>query len=417
MSADVAIEPPGLAPVSEARRIESIDVLRGLALLGILILNIQTFSMPWEAYTNPLAYGDISGGNYWTWYFSQLLCDMKFMAIFSMLFGAGVILMTERLEATGRSAIGVHYRRMIWLLLIGMLHAYGLWYGDILVPYALCGMIVIWCRKLRPVLLLVLGLVVVSVASLLTVAFGLFLTTKSPEQAQQMLTGGTSSFEIQVWEVMSYTGDWLKQFEHRAQYSLMVQTYGFFFFIFWRAAGLMLMGMALYKWGVFSATRSSRFYIGLVALGALVGLPLIAWGLHSGWEVEWDPIYSKFTRQYNYWGSILVALGWTGLVMLLVKWGLLRWLQHALASVGRMALSNYLLQTIVCTTIFYGHGFGAFGSVERTDQMLIVLGVSVAQLIWSPLWLAAFRFGPAEWIWRSLTYWRFQPMRRSRPGC
>ena len=118
------------------------------------------------------------------------------------------------------------------------------------------------------------------------------------------------------------------------------------------------------------------------------------------------------TSQLNYWGSIFVALGWVAVIMLLVRSELLRLLQHCLASVGRMALSNYLLQSILCTLIFYGHGLGQFGTWDRTEQMLLVLAMTICQLIWSPLWLATFRFGPAEWLWRTLTYWRLQPMRR-----
>ncbi len=136
---------PDLAasPVAESRRIASIDVLRGLALLGILVLNIQTFAMPFEAYGNAYGYGDIEGSNYWVFTFAMLLGDMKFMAIFSMLFGAGLVLFIERLQETGRPAYAIHYRRMLWLLALGLLHAYLIWYGDILVTYALSGMIVV----------------------------------------------------------------------------------------------------------------------------------------------------------------------------------------------------------------------------------------------------------------------------------
>ena len=145
----------------------------------------------------------------------------------------------------------------------------------------------------------------------------------------------------------------------------------------------------------------------------LIGLPLTALGLQFGWSVDWHPIKTKFLiNQFNYWGSIPTALGWVAVVMLLVQSGVAKLFQHCLASVGRMALSNYLLQSIICTLIFYGHGFGQFGTWTRSEQMLLVLLLSIAQLIWSPLWLSTFRYGPFEWLWRSLTYWRLQPMRR-----
>ena len=344
---------------------------------------------------------------------SQLLGDMKFMAIFSMLFGAGIVLMIERLEATGRPAIGIHYRRMVWLLLIGFGHAYLLWHGDILVSYAICGMLVVWCRRLPPVVLALLGLAMVAVVSMLYLGFGFLLTAMPADKAADMMGGGMTLEGSILWQKDGYRGGWIRQMDVRVPMSLIMQTKGFFFFIFWRAAGLMLLGMALHKWGVFAAKRSTAFYLCLLGAGILVGLPVVAWGLHSHETAQWDPITTKFlTSQYNYWGSIIVALGWTGLVMLVVKWGVFRWLQTSLAAVGRMALTNYLLQSIVCITLFYGHGLGWYGSVERTGQAMVVLAMSIAQLVWSPLWLSTFRYGPFEWLWRSLTYWRVQPMRR-----
>ncbi len=405
---------PDLAatPVAESRRIGSIDVLRGLALLGILVLNIQTFAMPFEAYGNAYGYGDIEGSNYWVFTGSMLLGDMKFMAIFSMLFGAGLVLFIERLQETGRPAYAIHYRRMLWLLAIGMLHAYLIWYGDILVTYALSGMIVVWCRRLPPWLLFIGGLCVVGVCTVIMLGSGLLISEFAPEKISIMGPDASERMESIQGQLQAYTGPWAEQMQHRVLASMSVQTSGFVFFLFWRAAGLMLVGMALYRWGVFSAKRSSRFYLGMLGLGVLVGLPIVAYGLQTAWSVDWHPFKVKFMiSQFNYWGSILVAFGWIGLVMLLVRSGMARWFQHALACVGRMAFSNYLLQSILCTFIFYGHGLGQFGSWDRTEQMLLVLVLSIAQLIWSPLWLAAYRFGPAEWLWRSLTYWKWQPMK------
>ena len=115
---------------------------------------------------------------------------------------------------------------------------------------------------------------------------------------------------------------------------------------------------------------------------------------------------------FNYIGSLVVALAWVGLVMLVVTAGALSWLTNALSAVGQMALTNYLMQSIICTTIFYGHGFGLFGKFDYLQQMYVVLSVGIVQLIWSPLWMQSFRYGPFEWLWRSLTYWRFQPLAR-----
>ena len=158
--------------LNPSTRITTIDVIRGVAVLGILLLNVQTFAMPFEAYTNPTVYGDLEGLNYWVWYFTSLLGDQKFMTIFSMLFGTGLILFTDRLEQTGRPAVALHCRRMGWLLLIGLLHAYLIWYGDILVSYAICGLVVIWMRKLPSLWMLLIGIMLLIIPFLTFLSMG-----------------------------------------------------------------------------------------------------------------------------------------------------------------------------------------------------------------------------------------------------
>jgi uncharacterized protein len=177
----------------------------------------------------------------------------------------------------------------------------------------------------------------------------------------------------------------------------------------------MLIGMALFRLGVFSAARSSACYTRMIALGFGLGLPIVYWGVlfceSSGWNIR-----SAFFLggQINYWGSLLVAAGWIGLVMLAVKNAWSEPLLGRLAAVGQMALSCYLFQTIICTAVFYGHGLGLFGAVSRVGQAGIVIAVWVIMLIICPVWLRHLRFGPFEWLWRTLTYWKLQPMRDLR---
>jgi uncharacterized protein len=176
----------------------------------------------------------------------------------------------------------------------------------------------------------------------------------------------------------------------------------------------MLVGMALYKLGVLSAQRSDGFYRKLIVLGFGVGLPVIGYGVWSNFNAGWSIQYSLFVgSQFNYWGSVAVALGWIGLVMRLVRSGRIVGLQRRLAAVGRMAFSNYILQTLFGITIFYGTGLGLFGRVERVGQLLIVFVIWAVQLAIAPIWIRHFEFGPLEWLWRSLTYGKAQPMRRS----
>ena len=411
MSSDQA--QPAPVPTRPGERIVAIDILRGFALLGILIMNIQLFAMPAAAYFNPSAYGDLTGANRWVWTFSHIFADQKFMTIFSLLFGAGIILMSAKLDARGQRAWTLHYRRTFWLLLIGLAHAYLLWSGDVLVAYALCGFWVYWLRRLRPGWQMVLGILVVSIPALLLLGAGLAMQFAPPETLQEMRADWQPASETIADEVASYRGGWLRQMDTRVASTAEFQTDGLLFWGLWRAGGLMLMGMALYRWGILTGSRSRRFYFGMAFLGLAIGLPVVSWGATQNFANDWMMEFSKIGpgTQYNYWGSLFVSAGYIGLLMLFARSRALPWLQNALAAVGRTALTNYLLQTILATTIFYGHGLGLFGSIERVGQIGIVAAIWVVQLVVSPLWLRYYRFGPFEWLWRSLSYWRLQPLR------
>lgn len=400
-------------PTANTERIISLDVLRGFAILGILIMNIQSFSMIGAAYLNPTAYGDFTGVNKWVWIFSHLFGDMKFMTIFSILFGAGIVLFTKRLKAKGIHSLAVHYRRTFWLMVFGMAHAYLLWYGDILVIYAVSALWVVLFRNAKPRTLLIVGLVVISVASVLYFITGFSLPFMDEVQKQEIMQGWLPGSELIQQEIAAYRGSWMAQMEKRIPEALMMQTFVFFIQTGWRAGGLMLIGMAFYKWGILSAEKSTRFYWKMGIVGLVAGILIVAYGILKNLENDFSIEYSFFLgSQFNYWGSLLVSLGYIGLIMLFVKSSFLTILKKSLQAVGQMALTNYLMQTIICTTLFYGHGFGLFGKLERIEQVLIVITVWIFQLVVSPVWLKYFKYGPFEWLWRSLTYWRLQPIRK-----
>lgn len=408
----MAVEIAGAAPVGPGERISSIDVLRGVALLGILIMNIQSFSMIMAAYMNPTAYGDLSGANWWVWTLSNIFANEKFISIFSMLFGAGIVLMAERAEARGASPKRLHVRRSISLIVIGLLHAHLLWYGDILFTYGICALIVFAGRKAPPKKLIMIGLIVFSVAFLLFMFFGFSLQFWPEENRAESMHNWMPTAEQVAEELAAYRGNWLEQMSERIPSAIALQTFIFLILEGWRVCGLMLIGMALYKTGVLSAARSARFYANMVWIGYGVGLPLVIAGTANNFAAGWSFEYSMFYgAQWNYWASIFVAMGHVGVIMLFCRSGRLGGIKRVLAAFGRMALTNYLMQTVICTTIFYGHGLGLFGRVERWQQILFVLAIWILQLIYSPLWLSKYRFGPAEWAWRSLTYGKRQPMR------
>ena len=378
-------------------------------------MNVQSFAMPMAAYLNPTAFGPLDGANWWVWVASNVFADRKFISVFSMLFGAGLLLFADHASARGGSPVRLHYRRMAWLFVFGMAHGYLLWYGDILVWYAVCGMLVFLFRRKSPRALLIAGLVVISVGSCLYMFFGWSMRFWPPEAVRDSAhlhvattggdtraAGGHLPFRMANPDGTPRPADLLHPGAVPAMYEL------------WRAGGLMLVGMALYRQGVLTGERSEAFYRGLAAAGLLGGLPLAAYGIWRNVAAGWDIRYSFFFGpQWNYWAGLLVALGYCGVVMLACRSGARAPATRRLAAVGRMAFTNYLLQTVICTTLFYGHGFGLYGRIPRTGQALVVLAIWAALLIVSPIWLRHFHFGPLEWLWRTLTYATPPPFRRA----
>ena len=406
MTRSMTARSPG--PLKAAERVVSLDVLRGFAVLGILVMNIQSFAMPGAAYINPMSYGDLSGANLAAWLAGHLLVDQKFLALFSLLFGAGVCMFAERAEARSGRCAGLHYRRMFWLLLFGLAHGYLLWSGDILAAYALCGSAVFVARNRSPLTLAVAGVAVYSVASAVSLSVALAPETLSADAAAELAAvwmPGQAEIDAQL---LVYRGGWLAQQAHRIPATLWMHTEVLPAETFWQSCGMMLIGMALYRWRVLGAARSDRFYRRLALAGFGIGAPVVAVGIWWNFENGWSWESSMFAgSQFNYWASPAMALGYVGLVMSAVRRGWFRGLQTRLAAAGRMAFTNYIAQTLICTTFFYGHGLGLFGKADRWQLLAVVAVVWAAQLWWSPPLLRRLRYGPMEWTWRSLTYWRF----------
>lgn len=404
------------APVSEAGRIHAIDILRGFAVLGILIVNIWTFAWLATTYPNPSVApgGGLAGIDLWIWGAVNLFADTKFISIFSMLFGAGIALMSERMERRGASSRRLHYRRQFWLLALGLLHAYGIWHGDILVPYALCGFLLYPCRRWSPRRLLWTGGLAIAVVVLL---FGLLQVTipfvSAEERTALAAEWAPPPAQLDA-EIAAMRGGWAAQLPIRATYAAFVQGIAFPAYLLWRVGGLMLVGMALYKLGVLSGRRPAAFYRRLAGWGLGLGLPVVAAGL-------WYNIAGGFAWErstfggslFNYVGSVGVFLGYVGLVLIFARGTRMAGVRARLAAVGRMALTNYIAQSVFCSLIFYGHGLGAFERVGSVACVGIVVAIWGLQLAWSPWWLARFRFGPLEWLWRTLSYGGRQPMRRT----
>jgi uncharacterized protein len=386
-------------------RLTSLDALRGLAVLGMLIVNIQSFAMIDAAYINPMAYGDLEGMNRVVWIWTHLLADMKFITIFSLLFGAGVLIFAQNLDRKGIRPSKPFYRRMLALLILGLIHAYLFWHGDILVCYALCGSLVFLMRKASTRSLLAFGLILVGIPAFNYWLFGMSLPSWPAAAVDGLRDSWQPGAEKIAGEIAALRGGLGEQMGWRIPAAISMQTFLFAILFFWRTLGMMMVGMALYKSGMLRNAWPGWSYALLMFGGLALGLPLIWQGVQNNFDAGWSVEYSMFLGwQYNYAGSLLVAMAYCALILGLAKWRPGAMPIRLLSPVGRMALTNYILMTLVCGVVFYGHGFSLFGRVERSMQVVIVFFIWFAVVLFSHIWLKYRAQGPLEHLWRHFTY-------------
>jgi uncharacterized protein len=395
-------------PTPPSERVVGLDALRGFALLGILVVNVRLFSMPEVVLLNPTAYGDFAGANYWAWFAGHVLVEQKFITLFTLLFGGGIALFVRNRERRGEPALALHLRRSGLLVAFGLLHAYLLWYGDVLVAYGVTALWVVGARHEPARRQAVLGLALLLVPSATEVASALFADLSAFAQTWRPAEAALRA------EVETYRSGWLAQLAHRVPTAFERQTSGYLASTGWRVSGSMLLGMALFEWGVLTNDRSERFYRRLAAVGGTTGLAVALAGV---WYVEasgWTPAAGLLWRQFNYWGSLPLAGAYVAVVMLYARRRPDGVLTRTLAGVGRTAFSNYLFQSVLATTVFYGHGLGLFGRVTRFEALGVVAAIWAVQVVLTVLWLRRYRYGPMEWLWRTLTYGERQPLSAGR---
>lgn len=424
-----------LSPISLTERINSLDVIRGIALLGILLMNITGFGLPY-AYSDPTNAGGATGWNLNVWILDNMLFEGTMRGLFTMLFGAGFILQTTRgeLKGGGIAVADTYYRRVLWLLLFGIIHVYlMLWNGDILYPYAIFGLMLFPFRNTAPKYLLIAGLVLLLLGSLISVKHyhdSIKVKTEGLAAADVKAKGDSLSHDqkkaLEEWEGFQKRKKTKEEVEeaikkNQAGYGSIVmsrldlnefmQSTLVYEFWVWDILPLMLIGMAFFKWRIFQGERSTRFYFIILIVGYAIGLSVNYYETEITVASGFDLIIHDKAEQTYQLGRIFMILGHIGLFMLFIKSGILKFLQNALSAVGKMALTNYLMHTIICTTFFLGYGFGMYGKLQRYELYYVVLTIWVIQLIYSPIWLRYFKYGPAEWVWRSLTYLKKQPFR------
>lgn len=428
---------PVAAPVPAAERITALDAVRGFALLGILLMNIVAWGMHLAAYDNPTVAGGATGLNLWMWTISHVLVEGKMRALFSMVFGAGIVLFTSRLEARGAgvAVADLYYRRTLWLMAFGVAHVYLLWIGEVLYPYALCALALFPFRNMRPRPLLAIAgslMVLLSIVSVWSAHDSRTTRDKGLEAIRLEAEGKkldedrkSAKREYEDWlkmvqpgpdeikkDTKGFGGGLLDVLAYRArlvwEYGHAYPYYSPWLLDVW---AMMLAGMAFFKLGIIDGRRSNAFYLRLAVAAYVIGIGVNSFSAWNCIRTRWDPVLrGYFSTTYDL-GRLAVSVGHMSLIVLMVRSGSLPSLSSRLAAVGRTAFSNYVLQSVICSLLFYGYGFGLYGKLQRYQLAYVVLPIWVVQLVVSPIWLRHFRFGPLEWCWRSLTYWKRQPFR------
>jgi len=405
-------------------RIAALDVLRGVAVMGIFSVNVIGFAMPDAAYLNPAAYGGAVGANLVLWAVNFILVDNKMRCLFSALFGASLLLVAERAEAAGLSAAGVHYRRMGWLLVFGLAHFYLVWDGDILSLYAPVGMLAFAFRRLPVERLLSAALVFLLVDAAI---MGLLWHAFAAGEAVASRPGASAAIVAQ-WhqdaenlvpplpadfarDLALYRGGWLGIVAGRLHDNLAGPLVNLAI-VGPQTLGLMLLGMAGLRSGFLTGAWQPARYRRLLRTGLAIGLPAHAALAFWTWRSAFSA--SAVFGSYFLWSVpfyYLQALAYAaGLILLARRGGAA---VTRVAAAGRTAFTNYLGTSLAASALFFGWGLGLYGRLDRLHAWLVVPCLWAAMLLWSKPWLERFRYGPFEWVWRSLARARIEPLRRA----
>ncbi len=430
------------APVGQQDRITILDSLRGIAILGILLVNITGFGLP-----SPAANGDLSVMNevgtinFKAWYIIDWFLEGSLRALFSMLFGAGVILFISRQEKKTEGIMPAEYffRRQLWLLVFGLFNAFVLlWFWDILFLYAICGMILFAFRRLSPKSMIIAAVVCLAfqtardnvnyyreknvisrreiIAKMDTTQIKLTHEQKVQLDAytefkeKNSVAAKKKEMEESLKKVRGNYGELYEYQSERSLHNELFHTY----FVLWDVLIFMFLGMAFYKNGILLGNALLKVYWLMFIAGLGSGLILSWFRLQPMINYNFNNYEITKNVKFEYYeiSRAFRSIGILGLIMLLYRSGWFKWLFAMMRPVGQMALTNYLMQSFLMGLFFYGIGFGMFGKLQRYEIYYVVGATWLLQIIWSHIWLRYFRFGPLEWCWRSLTYWKLQPFKK-----
>lgn len=440
-----------LAPVADSQRLPALDTARGFALLGILMVNIQSFGEPFGEFIAFRPEGEQGWPAWCAFYFVKIFCEAKFFTLFSTLFGMGLAIQLGRSVAKGQSFAGLASRRIAALGLIGFLHGTLLWYGDILFTYAISAIPFAFMVRAKARTLLIIAACLMFASMVLSAGFGAFMVygdgqkQAAAEAAQRVeatasetTSDGTTatSENVAVSPFERLWKGWQKGEGHDPASALwrsvevecykhgptrdaiLMRTLEWLMIVlvmtvsggyFWIIA-MFAIGAALFKLGIFEPHRR-HWLKRIMIVGWGVGIPIAV--LYAFFAVSTGSIAVGVLAGFlNVPASSAVALGTLAAISLLATGDTTARFMKPFANIGRLGLSNYLLQTVICTTIFYYWGFGLFDSLTRIERIGVVIVVYVVQLILSAVWLQLFRIGPMEWLWRTFTYFKPQSFMR-----
>lgn len=384
---------------ASSNRIASLDLMRGVVILMILVININYFSTPSLLRYNPLAFGEFSNVDKWVWLFEYAFVKQRFMTMLAILYGAGIVLFANKYIKQGVSPTKPFILRSLLLIIFGLIHAYLIWDGDILVAYAICGLIVYWLRNLKPVLLISFGFILAFGATAPDMYASVLAIVNPPETSPYWF----ADTETQQQMLTAYQGTWWQLTPERVERAIGRQSWDFLYFTLWRCSGLMMIGMGLINTGFFSGERNHK---AIMWWCLLIGVPvsaLTAWlYIESGFSYQFFMSYLSISF---YIGGLVLAMGYLCLFIVWSQSNFAKGLQGLMAKVGRMAFTLYIMQSIICGFIFYGYGLDMYGKVSRSELTLLTLAIWAVQILFVKLWFNYFKQGPLETLWRKGYSW------------
>ena len=372
----------------ESNRIVALDVLRGSALLGILIMNIQAFALPISAYFNPLVYGGFDGWDRIAWYVTRLFFDVKFLSIFSMLFGSSLVLAGGGVQ--GKKRLG-------WLFVFGLLHGYFIFVGDILFSYAVVGFLIFPARLWSSHRQLRAGLGLLMFAPLTLLLLGLTYDGL-PDSWRLELARTVTDIDL-VRELTVFRSNYITQLPLRAELSFSNQVLGTAFEAGWQAAGCMLLGMAAVQAKFF---ENPKQYTRPATGFFLVGLLITAGGIWVNTTANFAPRAWLFGQALHLVGAAGVAFGWVTLLVWLSQTSILQKPFWYIGNLGRIAFSAYIMQSLAGLFVFGGQGLGQYGYWGRSELLIAPFVFWFIQVFLAHAWTSRFRVGPLEAFWRKL---------------